>query len=365
VTGVYDDEAATSDDYEPMPVRRRRGGRVLTVLLVLVVMGLIGAGLAGIWYQRQVHPSGAPGPAVAVKIPPGSSTQQIAAILATTGVIKSPQAFRVYVKLKGAANFQAGDYTLHRPDDFDVIIKALKKGPEYVFTGKFLTIPEGFTLAQIAERVGKIPGRTSAAFLAAAQSGTVRSQYEPAGSNNLEGLLYPDTYQVEKTDDETAILRKMVTAFDAAATAAGVDQAQAKVGVSPYEAIIIASLVEREGKVPQDRGKISRVIHNRLAQHIKLQIDATVLYALGSHKTVVLFKDLEVDSPYNTYKIPGLPPGPIASPGRASLEAAVNPEPGDWIFYVKCQATGEHCFSNNQTQFNRDLHDAHQRGVTS
>jgi UPF0755 protein len=343
----------------------RRGSRLLRVLLLVAVLGLIGAGLTAVWYERQVHPSGGPGAEVAIRIPDGSSTQEIASILATKGVISSPKVFRVYVKLKGASGFRAGDYTLRRHADFDDVIKALRKGPAYVFTGKYLTIPEGFTLSQIADRVGTSPGRSAQAFLQVAQSGTVRSQFEPDGVNNLEGLVYPDTYQVEKTDDETAILRKMVAAFDRAAVAAGIDQAQAKVGVSPYQAIIVASLIEREGKVAQDRPKISRVIYNRLAKQMKLQIDATVLYALGSHKTVVLNKDLEVDSPYNTYKIPGLPPGPIASPGRASLEAAVGPEVGDWIFYVKCQADGEHCFSNNEAQFNRDVQDAHRRGVTS
>jgi UPF0755 protein len=362
MSDLYDDEA----ELEPMPERRtRRGSRILRALLLLVVLGLIGAGLAGIWYQRQVHPSGGAGAEVALKIPSGSSTQQIASILATKGVISSPKVFRVYVKLKGVSGFRAGDYTFRHHQDFDDIIKVLRKGPEYVFTGKYLTIPEGFTLKQIADRVAKVPGRSAEAFLQAASSGAVRSKYEPDGSTNLEGLLYPDTYQIEINDDETAILRKMVASFDAAASAAGIDQSQAKVGLSPYQAIIVASLIEREGKVPQDRAKISRVIYNRLAKQMKLQIDATVVYALGGDRTIVLNKDLEVDSPYNTYKIPGLPPGPIASPGRPSLEAAVSPEAGDWIFYVKCQATGEHCFSNNETQFNRDVQDAHRRGVTS
>lgn len=364
---VYDvdDEAEAPADavYEAMPEHRpARGRRALTVLLTLVVLGLLGAGAAAVWLQRQIDPPGDPGAEVSIVVPEGATVSEIAAILDQQGVISSARVFRLYVRVKGASPFRAGEYVLQERQPFDSVISVLEDGPAYVFEGNKLTIPEGFTLQQIAARVGTIPGLSSDRFLELTRSGTIRSQYQPDGSNNMEGLLYPDTYLIEEGLDEAAILTRMVDAFDAAAAESGIDQA-AKVGFTPYQAIVAASLIERETRFDEERAKVSQVIQNRLAKKMRLEMDATVVYALGGGKTRVLFDDLKVDSPYNTYRIAGLPPTPIASPSRASLAAAVNPEPGPWIFYVVTETDGRHSFAVTLAEHNANIRKAERNGV--
>src|SRR4029077_1314551 len=164
-------------------------------------------------------------------------------------------------------------------------------------------------------------------------------------------------------DDEKAILQRMVTEFDTQAAAAGIDDAAAKVGISPYKAVVGAPMIEREAKIDADRGKVAQVIYNRLHKNMLLQIDATVVYALGGEKTRVLYSDLKVQSPYNTYLNKGLPPTPISSPGAAALSAALTPTPGTWLFYVVVDAQGHHAFANTDAEQNANIRLAQQRGV--
>jgi UPF0755 protein len=313
--------------------------------------------------MRQVSAS-SPGGEVNLTIPVGASTQQIAAILDAKNIVRSERVFRLYARFKGSDQFRAGDYTFHRGQSYAQALAVLKKGPGTTFVR--LTIPEGLTLKEVADRVGQLPGRSAATFLQVAESGGVHSAYQPAGSNNLEGMLFPDTYFIDPKDDEAAILKRLVTEFDKVATEAGIGDAQTTAGVSPYEAIVVASLVETEGKVDADRPKIAQVIYNRLAKGMPLQIDATVIYAKGGGRRPngqVLFKDLEVASPYNTYKVKGLPPTPISAVGRESLQAALHPEEGPWLYYVKFQTDGTHKFATTGEEHNRNVADARRRGV--
>ncbi|HUR48355.1 MAG TPA: endolytic transglycosylase MltG [Acidimicrobiales bacterium] len=326
--------------------------------LAVFIVGLLGTAVT---VQRTVDPPGAAGEEVAVTIPAGSSTARIAAILDEKGVVESARAFRIYTRLKGAGPFQAGDYTLRKRATFGEIVDVLSRGPEIIQDR--LTVPEGLTLEQIAERVGKLPGRSAEAFLAAAQSGEIRSTLQPDSVNTLEGLLFPDTYMLDRGDDEKEILQRMVSTFDTVAAETGIDQAAEGGRVTPYEAVVIASLVEREARVAEDRGPIARVIYNRLERDMLLQIDATVLYALGEHKTRVLFSDLEVDSPYNTYRVKGLPPTPIAAPGRAALEAAADPPANDFLYYVVVESDGSHAFASTGAQHQANIRQADENGV--
>lgn len=349
--------------YEPMPPERGTGGnrgpgrKILITVSLVVVLGLLAAGAGAFWFNRQVNPSGPPGQAVSVEIPFGSSTQRIASILDQKGVVDSARVFRLYVKTKGGGPFQAGSYSLRRNDTFDRLIAALEKGPKLTF--QRFTVPEGLTIKQLAQRVGQLPGRSAEKFLEVVESGEVRSKYQPAGSTNLEGLLLPETYNFQAKDDEAAIAKRMVESFDAAAAEAGIDDVTQGGVVDPYQAIVVASLVEREARRDADRGPVARVIYNRLQKGMPLQVDATVIYALGrtGEKGLrVLNKDLEVDSPYNTYKVKGLPPAPIASPGKAALQAAVNPPPGDAIFYVTINdCTGETVFAKTNAEHERNV----------
>ncbi|MFP5376530.1 MAG: endolytic transglycosylase MltG [Acidimicrobiia bacterium] len=340
------------------------GRRILIGLAVLVALGVVVGGLGFAYVRSQIDPSGPAGPEVAVELPMGSSTQRIASILEQEGVIDSARNFRLYVRVKDAGPFQAGSYTLRENSSFDEVIAALEKGPELAF--ERLTVPEGLTVGQVADLVGRMPGRSAERFLEVAGSGRVRSRYQPPGSTNLEGLLFPETYNFEAKDDEEAILRRMVATFEEVAAEVGLDRAGEGGLVSPYEAVIVASLVEREVRRPEERAKVARVIYNRLEQDMLLQVDATVIYAqgrTGERGLRVLFKDLEVDSPYNTYKNPGLPPTPIASPGRAALEAAVSPEDGPWLYYVVVDAEGRQAFATTLAEHNRNIAAAAEAGV--
>ena len=354
----YDD--GYDDDIEDFPPPKR-GRAFLGFLLVLVV--LAGGVLAGLrWYQHQIDPPGPPGAAVEVVIPNNTPTARIGGILHAKGIIGNATLFRYYAQYKGRGGFEAGRYKFRLRQSFDSVLTALAKGPSVPDQAK-VTFPEGFRITQIAARVGaQLPGRTTDAFLGVTTSGKVRSAYEPTGSTNLEGFLFPETYTFTLDDDETAIASRMVETFDQVADQVGLNDSVAKVGISPYQALIVASLVEREAKHDEDRAKIARVIYNRLKKGMPLQIDATIVYALGG-VTRVLDEDLKLDSPFNSYTNKGLPPTPIASPGRASLEAALAPEAGDWLYYVVTTPDGHHSFATTFKQHQANIKLAQERGV--
>ena len=356
-----------TDDLDPSATRGRltRRGRIFFgVLAVLLVAGL-GTGL---WLLRQINPSGGPGEKIAVDILPGTSVAGVATKLEDEDVITSASIFRLYLKTTGGAeSVQAGEYELRRNLSMGAVKAALRRGPSIKF--QKLTIPEALTLEKIADKVGELPGRSRDKFLAAARSGDVRSKYQPPGNTNLEGLLFPDTYLLTDKEDETAIVRRLVGRFDEVADEVGVATAGSAQGgqVKPprlgaYQLIVAASLVESEAKVGEDRPLIASVISNRLEVGMKLQIDATVLYAIG-HKERVLYKDLEVDSPYNTYRIDGLPPTPISAVGRASLEAMLRPEQTSYLYYVLADKSGKHAFATTAGEFEALKAEARKKGL--
>jgi UPF0755 protein len=209
------------------------------------------------------------------------------------------------------------------------------------------------------------------AALDAALAGT-HPPIQPEGSTNLEGFLFPATYEVPEgaVGNAQALVDQMLAAFERASVETGLPDATdllagevGKESITPYEALIVASLVESEAKVPEDRAKIARVIYNRLAQGMTLGIDASVLYAIQERAGDLTQSDLETDSPYNTRVNRGLPPTPINSPGQASIEAALHPAEGDWLYYVLTDTDGHHYFTNSYADFQRAVRDAQARGV--
>jgi UPF0755 protein len=328
------------------------------VLLALGSAGLLVAALVGWWAHDQIDaaPGGAP---VTIDVLAGQSVHDLIPELERDDVIGNSLLFKAYLHVANVPVLRPGPYVLHRHEAYAAILRAFARGP----TVYRLTIPPGFDLRQIAEAVGRIPGHTARGFLATAASGVVRSPYEPPGVNDLEGLLYPDTYLVGPQDSNASILEQMVQRFDQVAASIGLPDAPALVGVSPYQAVIVASLVEREAKLPADRGKVAEVIYNRLRAGRKLQIDATVVYALGGGVSDLTPQDLAVRSPYNTYLVQGLPPTPIASPGRASLEAALHPTPGPWLYFVVVSRNGAEAFSTTLAGQDRNIALARSRGL--
>lgn len=348
-------------DYEAFPPRRR--GRAF--LGFLLTLALIAAGVlfALNWYQKQVDPPGPPSSEVEVVIPPSTSTASIAKLLEKSDVISNATVFRYWTQVQGKGRFDAGKYKFRQNSSFESALDVLLTGPAVADQQK-VTFPEGFRIEQIGQRIEqKLSGRSAATFYSAATDGKVRSAYQPATVSSLEGFLFPDTYTVGLEDDETLIAQRMVETFDSVADQLGLNAAQERVGVSPYEALIVAALVEREAKTDADRSKIARVIYNRLKGEMYLQIDAGIIYAMNNGTTKLLLEDLKFTSPYNTYTNKGLPPGPIANPGRASIEAALNPEPGDWLYYVVTGADGSHSFTPSFKEHKRNIKLAKERGL--
>jgi UPF0755 protein len=339
------------------------GRRWPFVLLALVITFLVLAGSGVMWVQHQVNPPGDPGPEVRLTVAPGMSNSDIALLLEREGIIASADIFKYYAKLTGIGSIEAGDYTLHKKSDLSDVKKVLEGGAAKAEDDR-VTIPEGLTLARIAALVGEqLPGRSADKFLEVARGGTVRSQYQPAGSS-LEGFILPETYFVAKTDDETAVLRKMVDAFDKMATDLDLAGAASRLKVTPYQVIVVASIVEREALIDDDRGKVARVIYNRLDQKMQLQMDSTVLYAINKEgKDNVTLDDRKINSPYNTFIAPGLPPGPISQPGPKSLQGAVAPPAGDWLYFVTTDVSGRSSFTANYNQFLRDVAVCQSKGL--
>ena len=358
----YNDQYESDDYYDdesfPPP---RRWRAFLGFLLVLVL--LAGALLFGLhWYRGQVTPSGSQGPKVTVTIPTSTSTSRIGEILHENKVIGNPTLFRFYAQYKGNGGFEAGRYEFPTNSSFDAALSILSKGAAVPDVNR-VTIPEGFRIDQIADRIAvKLPGRTRQAVIDAATSGKIRSVYSPSDATTLEGFLFPDTYTFTLEDDESTVVTRMVENFDQVADQVGLSRSMEKVGLTPYQTIILASLIEREAKIDGDRAKISRVIFNRLKTETALQIDATLVYALGGVDRILL-EDLKKDGPYNTYTRKGLPPTPIASPGKESLIAALNPEPGDWLYYVVTGTDGSHSFATTFKEHKANIKLAKERGL--
>ena len=241
--------------------RRRRRRRTLLVLAIVLLPIVLVAMFAG-WFIYQLNPPGDPGRKISVTIPADTSNERISEILADKGVIGSSTAFSVFTKFTGAGPFKPGRYSLREDLGVRDAVSTLKRGPAKAPESE-LALPPALTLDQIADRVGRLPGHTKEGFLAAAQSGVVRSRYQPAEVTSLEGLLYPDTYAIPKDETDEEILARLVSAFDAQADAIGLSTANTS-GLDPYQTIVAASLIEREAKLDEDRPLIAAVIRNRL-----------------------------------------------------------------------------------------------------
>ncbi len=345
--------------HEPSPApeasrRRRRRRLVVAVLAVLVLLFVVAC--AWLWYE--IDPPGSSGSAVGVELKPGWGVSQIADRLETSGVIGSSLAFQLYSRLTGAGPFRAGRYELHRNLGVRDAARALERGPG---ADVALVVFPGTTVGQVAERVGKLPRMDGARFLALARSGAIRSAYEPPTVGSLEGLLAPSTYPVGRHDTEESLLRRMVVRFDERSTASGLTNARA-VGMTPYQAVIVASLIQTEVKLDQDRPLVAAVVVNRVRDGMPLQIDSTLVYARGTPGPVTNTDKL-INSPYNTYKVIGLPPTPISTVSGASLRAALAPANVPYRFYVLIDKSGKHAFAVTYAEHLRNVAVAREKGL--
>jgi UPF0755 protein len=332
-----------------------RRGRVVVALVVLLGVAGIPA-LGGTLYLRSIGLWGKsePGGTVDVVIPKGASVDQIGDVLESEGVIRSGFGFRLATFLEsGDENIQAGQYEMRQGltagDALDDLLSQRPEGTKFVN----VTFPEGSWLVDFAAVLERDTHISDSSFMKLATSGNIRSRFQPKDVETLEGLLFPSTYQIVDKDDAESVIERLVREFDKRASNVNIENANS-LGVTPYEAIIVASMIEAEAFVDEERGKIAAVIYNRLDQGIPLGIDATVLYALGEHKESLTQSDLQIDSPYNTRRVAGLPPTPIGAPGVESLSAALEPADGEWLYYVLADCDGNHAFSESYDEFLQD-----------
>jgi UPF0755 protein len=319
----------------PEMYRRRR---VRVAVVAVVVLALVVGAVA--WYQSQL---GGPGGAqVVVAVSPGSSMGAITATLVRQHVVDDSLAFRVFLTLHGTPTVQPGSYLLRRHDSFADVRAVLAAGPNV----SSVTVLPGYTINEVATQVGEVAGHDPSHFLTLANSGTVRSPFEPAGTTNLDGLVGTGTYLVVPGESDQTLLRDMIARFDTLADDVGLTTGSAALGVTPYQAITIASIVEKEGVYQNNVGKVARVIYNRLARGTPLQMDSTVLYSEHRDGGRVTSADLALNTPYNTYLHAGLTPTPICFPDKASLESALAPTPGDWLYFVVVSKDGTEAFSS-------------------
>lgn len=342
----------TDDGWVALPRRSSRKQRILIALAFTVLVGLLGAGLVWRWVQHQIHPPGPQGDAVEFTIESGAATSEIAADLARQDIIGNPTIFRLWLDRNGGGDFHAGIYDMHKHMDFADAVAVLR-GPARTVTEFRVTVPPGLTIAQIKGRLLAQLQRFNGPELDAALANPeVALKWAPPEATNREGIFFPDTYNLDErtAGDELGLLVRMRNETEKVATELDIEGRAAALGVSPWQVLIVASIVEREAKVDQDRAKIARVIYNRLQRDMNLEIDATVLYAVNRDRGLTL-NDLKVDSPYNTYKVKGLPPTPIAAPSRQSIEAALAPADGKWLWYVLTDQSGAHTFAETEKAF--------------
>ncbi len=348
------EEALARKNRKPLRRISRAGVFLLKLGLLVGVVGLIVTTVIGV-----LPTSGGgegEGEPVTLFVNRGDTATDIGIELREQGIIRSVTVFKIAAEYYDVSeSFQSGEFTLYKGMALDDIMAILSDGPDVPAVR--VTFPEGLTLVNMADRIDELalegPGLMMSGddFLEAAASTAPwvdQFTYLPVGVS-LEGYLFPDTYEVLSDISAQDLVGVMLSRFDEIRS--NFDLTITPTNLSDTEIIVLASLIEREAKIEEERPIVAAVIYNRLAIDMRLQIDATVQYALNQRKERLLFSDLEVDSPYNTYKVKGLPPGPIAAPGAASIAAALAPADVDYLYYVLKDSEGHHAFTRTYDEF--------------
>lgn len=358
---------------------RRWLSRIAIVLSVVVLLGVVLYGWVTWRHLERVNPPGDPGAAQIFEVTENDDLESLSRRLEAEGFVVDDATFRRYTRAEGGLDVVPGLYTLRPYDHMGNLLRVLRTPPNETFWR--VTVPEGYTIDQMAGRLSEtIPGFDPAAFRERATtpgSPPIESRYAP-GVSNLEGLLFPDTYSIAGDETPSQVLQRMVRLMERVGRQEGLDDSAATVGLDPYSVLVIASMIEREAKTDKDRPLIARVIYNRLAIGMRLEIDATLYY--GQDPDTPFLELKEIDSPYNTYRVNGLPPTPIASPGRASIAAALAPAanplandplcaqlpagtPCAYLYYVLSDADGNHTFAVTLEQHEANVQRAIAEGV--
>jgi UPF0755 protein len=315
--------------------------RKLFTLLLLVII-VIGGWLAwGILLPLK------PSEQKFVLLRPGYSTRRIGNELKNAGVIRSSTAFLLWHYFHRARSLKAGEYLFERSADVREVHNRLARGDIYVHT---VVIPEGYTMFDIAQAVQDAGLGTRGEFLNLAKSDvTLIADLDPQATS-LEGYLFPDTYQFTRAQNLSEVVREMVKRFRREATALGLNS-------DVHRIVTMASIVEKETAVPEERPMVAGVYYNRLEKRIALDADPSIIYAKlldGTYQGTLHHEDMQVNSPYNTYRRIGLPPGPIGNPGRSALEAAMHPASSEYYYFVS-DGNGRHRFARSLDEHNRNV----------
>ena len=361
---------------------KRIANMVALLFIAVLVAGVVGYGAHKYWYLQQVNPSGQADASELFQVTENDDLSTLSKRLKIEGFIVNDSVFRSYASSEGGLEIIPGYYTLRPQDHMGNILRVLRTPPNDTLSK--VTFPEGFTIAQIAERLNQgVPSIDAEDFLAKTgdtkmTTSAVRSVYQPASVTSLEGLLFPDTYLISGDKSATQVAQEMLKLMERVGRQEGLDDSLNLVGRSPYEVLIIASIIEREAKVPQDRPKIARVIYNRLTLGMPLEIDATLFYKQNSELSFPALK--AIDTPFNTYMYTGLPPTPISNPGRDSIAAALSPAPNPsagnalcreiqdgspciYLYYVLSDKDGNHKFAATFSQHQANVQAAIIAGV--
>lgn len=287
---------------------------------------------------------------VTITITPGKNTKQIGEILRKHNVISSVALFRFYASFSGVSDkLVAGDYTFKKNSSIRSVVEELSEGPK--IKSFWITIPEGWTSDKIANAAnGKGKIRTSEFLRLVKQPWKFKYSNIDKDVTSLEGYLFPNTYKVYEKTNSNQFMEMLLEEYNSNASLLDWSNAE-KRKITRNQIIIIASLIEREASIPSERPIIAGVIYNRLEKGMPLQIDASVQYALPKWKSRLTYNDLKIDSPYNTYKNKGLPPGPICNPGKDAIEASLKPANINFLYYVLINKNGRHAFADSYDEF--------------
>jgi UPF0755 protein len=345
-------ERATSPEASGRGARRSRASRWARVVAAAIATVLLAAAAWFLLSLFQPFHGDGEGEQMRVVVPRGSTLGEIAELLEGNGVISSAGFFELRARIEGrSGNLKPGPYGFQENMSYDAVLDRLEKGvaPNVVM----VTIPEGRSRREIAPLVDGLDGN----YLRATRRSPVLdpSDYRAGRVRSLEGFLFPATYELKKGQPVNRLVERQLEAFNRNFDEVDLRFARSR-NLTPYDVLIIASMVEREAQVARERRLVASVIYNRLRQDIPLGIDATIRYALNQWNRPLRRSELATSSPYNTREIPGLPPGPIGNPGLASIKAAARPARSDYLFYVVKPGTcGEHAFSSTDSEFQEDV----------
>ncbi|MGM0461334.1 MAG: endolytic transglycosylase MltG [Fibrobacterota bacterium] len=318
--------------------------------VIVITLLLVGAGL-WLYYGEYYPPQNNQGKPVRITIERGTSLQSISHLLARNNIIQSHTLFYYYMRWrKEGHKIQAGAYMIPQQAGLRRAAEILISSP--LVEGVNITIPEGLTRAQTATVIAHQYPLDSAVFDSLTRDSTMLQEVGKDDYSSLEGFLYPESYLLPKKASEKDVIAILVRQFDR--MYASLEMTEKKADLSTYEALILASIIEKETRVPHELRRISAVFHNRLEKGIPLGADATVRYALDKFTSPLRVSELKSDTPYNTRRFAGLPPTPICSPGKEALLAAYDPLDTDELFFVaKWDGSGEHYFSRTNAEHNR------------